>query len=572
MTQDLRVLIAPRNATVGDLLGNLAIARDVLARHAADTDLIVFPEAFLVGYQADDLVLQPGFLRDARASLDALAESVRAAAGPAVLVGTILDGGTKPHNAAVLLYPDGTRRVATKVDLPDNGPFDERRTFAPGALREPFPLAGVRVGVAICEEAWHGPVIARLAAESADLVVVLNASPYTRDKHADQRLPLMRRRIRETGLPLVYVNLVGGQDELVYDGASFALAADGAVVTTLPAFAEAEAALSFERRTGRITAAARPGSEYPDRDAADYAASQLALRDYVEKNRFPGIVYGNSGGLDSAFTGALAVDALGRDRVLAVTMPSHITTGASLGDALHVADGLGIRQLEFGIGDLTAGIIDRVAPEFGGRLAPLTRENIQPRLRMTLLMAVSNEAGLLTLATSNKSEASVGYTTIYGDMAGGFNPIKDLWKTEVARLATLRNGSELAERLGLDLGERVPPGVIAKPPSAELSEGQTDEAALGPYDLLDPALRLLVEEQADVAETARILQRTHAPQLRQNGRADDLRYLGPDHLARIARLVRRAEHKRRQAPIGPKLSARAFGRDRRFPITNHYDR
>ena len=572
MTQDLRVLIAQRNAIVGDLNGNLATARDVLARRAADTDLIVFPEAFLVGYQADDLVLQPGFLRDARASLDALADAVREAAGPAVLVGTIIEGGLRPHNAAVLLYPDGSRRVATKVDLPDGGPFDEHRTFAPGTLREPFPIAGVRVGVAICEEAWHSPVVARLAAESADLVVVLNASPYTRDKHVGQRVPLMRRRVRETGLPLIYVNLVGGQDELVYDGASFALAADGEMVTALPAFTEAEAVLTYEQNGGTLVPKGTPSARYPDRDAADYAGMRLALRDYVEKNRFPGIVYGNSGGLDSAFTGALAVDALGRDRVLAVTMPSRVTSEASLGDACRVADGLGLRQLEFGIGDLTAAVLDRVAPAFGGRLATLTHENVQPRLRMTLLMAVSNQTGLLTLATSNKSEAAVGYTTIYGDMAGGFNPIKDLWKTEIIRLATLRNATGLADLLDLTPGERIPAGVIAKPPSAELSEGQTDEAALGPYDLLDPALRLLVEDLADVAETARILQATHAAQLLRSGRADDLRYLDPTHIGRIARLVRSAEHKRRQAPIGPKLSARAFGRDRRFPITNHYDR
>ncbi len=493
MTRDLRVLVAQCNATVGDLTGNLAKARDVVARHAAEVDLIVFPEAFLIGYQADDLVGHPGLLADARQSLDGLGDAVRDAGGAAVLVGTVLEGGARPHNAAVMLYPSGGRRIATKVDRPETGPFDEARTFARGALREPFVVAGVRVGVAICEEAWHAPVIARLAAEDAELIVVVNASPYTRSKHTGERLRLMRRRVRESGLPLIYVNLVGGQDELVYDGASFALDREGRLIAALPAFDEAEAVLIIDRLVGTVRA--REAAPYPEGDDADYAAILCGLRDYVAKNRLPGVVYGNSGGLDSALTGCAGGDALGADRVLAVTMPSSVTARTSLRDAEDVAAALGIRQITLPMGDLTDTVTRRIAPVFGGSLATITRENVQPRLRMTLLMAVANEAGLLALATSNKSEAAVGYTTIYGDMAGGYNPIKDLWKTDVIRMAVWRNDPATAARIGVEGGERIPRRVIEKPPSAELSEGQTDEAALGPYDLLDPALKLLIEEQ-----------------------------------------------------------------------------
>lgn len=574
MTHDLRVLIAQRNATVGDLNGNLALALDVLTQHSDDSDLIVFPESFLIGYQADDLVLNSGFLHAARQTLDNLAQAVTDVGGPSVLIGTVIEGDTLPYNAAILLRPDGRRRIATKVDLPNTGPFDELRTFAQGQLRDPFEVNGFRVGVAICEEAWHRPVIERLAAENADLLVVLNGSPYTTRKHIEQRIPIMQRRVKETGLPLVYVNLVGGQDELVYDGASFVLDAKGDLAAQCAAFEAADTLITFHRSAGAANTPKVSGNitHYPEPDVADYQACVLGLRDYVNKNEFPGVILGISGGLDSALSAAIAVDALGKDRVLGLTMPSKITSGDSLNDAKDVAKHLDIRLKEIEIGKPTQQIFDLLTPEVDGDLSRITKENVQPRIRMTLLMGMSNQIGYLPLACSNKSELSVGYSTINGDMAGGFNPIKGLWKTDVIRLSKLRNSYSMRGNFGHRKNPVMPAHIITKPPTAELSEGQTDEAALGPYPILDEILKLIVNAGLSVAETYRLLQKNLRTTIEANSSPDDVKYLESDHIAAIARLVQRAEFKRRQAAPGTKIDDRAFGRDRRYPITNQYGR
>lgn len=562
MADRLAIVVAQTNPVVGDLDDNLReIIRIVRDNKAAD--LVVFPECALTGYPLDDLVTRPGFLTDVAARLDALAAEVQSLGGPHVLVGAPDRGADLPFNGAFLLAPHGGRRVAHKHDRPNDGPFDEVRTFALGDLRGPFAIKGVRVGVMICEEMWHQPVARHLAGELADLLIVINGSPYTRDKHSQLRIPHARRRVAETGLPLLYVNLVGGQDELVFDGASFALSSRGDVVMQAPAFQTCERVVIYDRGGLTTDSAEGAGGGYPGTNVGDYQACVLALRDYVEKSGFPGVVIGESGGLDSAVVSAMAVDALGPDRVLAVTMPSRITSGENLSDAHAVAESLGIRIEEIPIAPMVAAFEAALAlPDDPG----VAIENVQARVRMTVLMRYSNARGLLPISTGNKSELSVGYCTLYGDMAGGFNPIKDIYKTEVFEFAKLRN--RFAPDICLGPANRViPPQVIAKPPSAELVAGQTDEATLGPYPVLDQLLRSIVDAELPAREAARIAQ------VALRGAFDEAtsaRFLTVDHAKFVGNLVRIAEHKRRQGAIGPKIGPRAFGRDRRYPVVNRH--
>lgn len=561
----LSLAIGQFNPLVNDIDANVARAMDFLGRHPA-ADLCVLSECFLTGYPFEDLAFRPGFIAKARLGLERLVSAVVALQGPALLVGLPMAGPDRPFNAAVLVHPSGAIQVANKLDLPNIGVFDEWRHFTPGAVRGPFVLRGMRVGVMICEEMWHGPVGRHLADERVDLLVAVNGSPFERGKQA-VRLDHARRRVREAGCPLVYVNQVGGQDELVFDGASFALDADGTQVHQAQAFAEAEMRLQARRAgegTGTVRLAPAPGDvpvPYPGDMEATYRALVLATRDYVGKNGFPGVVVGQSGGIDSALVTAISVDALGAAAVRAVTMPSRHNGAEGILDAAASARLTGASFESIPIQGIQQAFM--AALPFAGLPPDVTEENLQARIRGTLLMSLSNKFGPMLLTTGNKSEMSVGYATLYGDMSGGFNPLKDILKTDVYALARWRNGAPVTGLLG-PAGEVVPARVIDKPPSAELADGQTDEAALGPYPVLDELLRCIVERDLSpaeaAAETARALRLDPAAPC---GRSPDL----ATHAALVARLVQRAEYKRRQSAPGPKVSSRNLGRDRRYPIT-----
>ncbi len=531
------------NPAVGDLRGN---AEKILAARAAEphADLLLTPELSLPGYPPEDLVLKPAFVAACRAALDRLAEAT-ADGGPALLVGTIWPGEAGLHNAMALLADGRIAAVTAKRDLPNYGVFDEKRVFAPGPLPEPIPFRGRRLGVPICEDIWTPAVAAHLKARGADCLLVPNGSPFEIGKEG-RRLALARARVAETGLPLVYLNRTGGQDELVFDGASFALDADGGLALRLAAWDETVAALAAAGAGFAPGPCARP--EEPEE--AVWHAMLVGLRDYVDRNRFPGVVLGLSGGIDSAVSAAVAVDALGAERVRALMLPSRYTSRESLEDAEACARMLGIRLDRIGIEPAVAAFEGMLAPIFQGREPDITEENIQSRLRMVTVMAVSNKFGLMPLTTGNKSEMSVGYATIYGDMAGGYSVLKDIYKTTVFRLARWRN----ANRPRLARGPRgpvMPERVLTKPPTAELRENQKDEDSLPPYDRLDSILEGLVEEERSAAE---LVACGH----------------DPAEVARVERLLYVAEYKRRQAPPGVKVSRRTFGRDRRYPITNAF--
>lgn len=439
--------------------------------------------------------------------------------------------------------------VRYKVDLPNYGVFDEKRVFTPGPLPGPIPFRGVRIGVPICEDIWKDEVCECLAESGAEMLIVPNGSPFDWKK-SDVRLNVAVARVTETGLPLAYVNQVGGQDELVFDGGSFVLDADRSLKLQLPQWREAVVVTEWTKAGGRWSCAAGQSAQLIDGDAAAYEACVLGLRDYVEKNRFPGVVLGLSGGIDSALVAALAVDALGAQRVHAVMLPYRYTSAASLEDAQACAQALGIRYDVVPIAEPVEGFERALADLFKGTNADITEENLQSRARGAIVMAISNKFGAMVLTTGNKSEMSVGYATLYGDMNGGFNPIKDLYKTEVYRLSRWRNAHRPAGGKGPP-GVVIPERILTKAPTAELRENQTDQDSLPPYDALDDILACLVESEMGVPE---IIARGH----------------DAETVRKVERLLYISEYKRRQSAPGVKISARNFGRDRRYPITNRF--
>jgi NAD+ synthase len=548
------ITLAQLNPTVGDVTGNADKARAAREQARADgADLVVFPELFIAGYPPEDLVLKPAFQSACRAAVEALARET-ADGGPAMLIGSPWVEDGKLYNACALL--DGGRIAALrfKSNLPNYGVFDEKRVFARGPVAGPVTVRGVRVGVPICEDTWveesedYENVVECLGETGAEIIVVPNGSPYARDK-GDIRLSIAVARVTESGLPLAYLNQVGGQDELVFDGASFVLNADLSVAAQFPAFAEHVSTLRWSRTvTGwRCNGPIAPVLE---EDKADYAACVLGLRDYVNKNGFPGILLGVSGGIDSALCAAIAVDALGAERVRGVMLPFRFTAQVSLDDAAKLAKALGISHEVLPIAPAVNGFEEILAGPFEGLPRDITEENLQARTRGTLLMALSNKTGAMVVTTGNKSEMSVGYATLYGDMNGGFNPIKDIYKTEVFRLSALRNSWKPEGALGPS-GEVIPPDIITRPPTAELRENQTDQDSLPPYEVLDAILERLVEREEPLASIVAA---------------------GFDRevVARIDRLLNIAEYKRRQAAPGVKVTSRNFGRDRRYPITNKF--
>ena len=548
------ITLAQLNPTVGDVAGNAAKARAARAQAKADgADLVVFPELFMAGYPPEDLVKKPAFQSACRAAIEELARET-ADGGPAMLIGSPWVEDGKLYNACALLDDGRIAAIRYKANLPNYGVFDEKRLFARGPAAGPVTVRGIRIGVPICEDIWleesedYENVVECLAETGAEILVVPNGSPYARDKN-DVRLSIAVARVTESGLPLVYLNQVGGQDELVFDGASFALNADLSIAAQLPAFEESIMTLRWSK-TESGWRCAGPVAPVVDGDRGDYAACVLGLRDYVGKNGFPGVLLGISGGIDSALCAAIAVDALGAERVRGVMLPFRFTAQVSLDDAAKLASHLGIRYEVLPIAPAVTGFEEILSGTFQGLPRDITEENLQARTRGTLLMAISNKTGAMVVTTGNKSEMSVGYATLYGDMNGGFNPIKDIYKTEVFRLSSLRNSWKPDGALGPS-GEVIPVNIIVRPPTAELRENQTDQDSLPPYDMLDAILERLVEREEPLASIVAA---------------------GFDRevVARIDRLLNIAEYKRRQAAAGVKVTQKNFGRDRRYPITNKF--
>ncbi|MFG1463080.1 NAD+ synthase [Xanthobacter sp. DSM 24535] len=544
----LLIAAAQLNPVVGDVAGNAARVRQVRDEAKAQgADLVVFSELFLCGYPPEDLVLKPAFQQACRKAVEDLA--AESTDGPALLLGTPwLDNGLL-YNAVLLLEGGRISAVRYKVDLPNYGVFDEKRVFVPGPLPGPIPFKGVRLGVPVCEDIWGPDVVECLAETGAEILIVPNGSPYRRSVY-DERTNIAVARVVESGLPLLYVNQVGGQDELVFDGASFALNADRTLAMQFPGFQERVRLTVWERFANGWRCVEAPRADRIEGDEADYSACVLGLRDYVTKNGFPGVVLGLSGGVDSAICAAMAVDALGPEKVHAIMLPYRYTSDESFADAADVAAKLGIRYDILSIAPAVEALEGILAPLFAGREKDVTEENLQSRVRGTLLMSVSNKFGPMVVTTGNKSEMSTGYATLYGDMNGGYNPIKDLYKTEVFRLSHLRNRWKPVGALGPD-GEVIAPRLIDKPPTAELRENQKDQDSLPPYEVLDAILARLVEAETSVA------------QLVAEGFDEAL-------VKRVERMLNLAEYKRRQAAPGVKVTVRNFGRDRRYPITNRF--
>jgi NAD+ synthase len=545
----LAIAVAQLNSTVGDIAGNAEkMRRARVAAAAQGADLVVFPELFIAGYPPEDLVLKPAFQAACRCAVEALARET-ASDGPALLVGTPwLDDG-KLYNAVALLDGGAIAALRFKVDLPNYGVFDEKRVFAPGPMPGPVSFRGVRLGLPICEDIWGAEIVECLAETGAELLVVPNGSPYWRQK-GDVRLNIAVARVTEQGLPTVYVNQVGGQDELVFDGVSFGLHADCSLAFQLAAFEEAIATTHWQRRGRTWRCEGGPMIAAVDADRADYVACVLGLRDYVNKNGFPGVVLGLSGGVDSALCATMAVDALGAERVRCMMLPYKFTSQESLKDAAACAEALGVHYETLPIASAVEGFEAALAPAFTGLPRDVTEENLQARARGTILMAISNKFNLMVVTTGNKSEMSVGYATLYGDMNGGFNPIKDLYKTDVFRLSRLRNGWKPEGVMGPD-GPVIPENTITRPPTAELRENQRDEDSLPPYAVLDPILERLVEREEPISAIVAA---------------------GIDRatVMRVERMLNIAEYKRRQAAPGVKVTLKNFGRDRRYPITNRF--
>ena len=545
MTDRLKIGFAQMNQRVGDLEGNAAAMLEVRRKAAAaGADLLMCPELQLVGYPPEDLVLKPEFVRRTMECAERLVDAT-AEPGPAMLIGTVIDEGGLNYNA--MLLADGGRTLARtlKRELPNYGTFDEKRIFAPGPLPEPFEFKGVKIGVPICEDIWEEVVCGHLAETGAEILLVPNGSPYELDKD-DTRQRLVRSRVLQTGLPIAYLNRVGGQDELAFDGSSFVMHPDGELVVQMPDWEEDLLVTDWVRTSGGWRCETRRQHQLDPFPADVYRAMTVALRDYVVRNGFPGVILGLSGGIDSALSAAVAVDALGPGKVWGVMLPSKYTSDESLEDARECARLLGCRHDVVPIVP-AVDAVDGMLPQLSG----LAAENVQARLRMVTLMALSNAHGHMLLTTGNKSEMSVGYATLYGDMAGGYSVLKDAYKTTVFALSKWRNHNKPEDALGPD-GPVMPARVISKPPSAELRPDQKDEDSLPPYSDLDRILEGLVDKEMSVKEVA-------------SATGEDIALV-----ADIETKLLRAEYKRRQAPPGVKIGSRNFGRDRRYPISNFF--
>ena len=550
MVDTLSITLAQLNQSVGDIPGNAAAMLAARERaKAAGADLIVFPEMQLIGYPPEDLVLKPALIQRAAAGLEELAKAT-ASAGPAMLVGSVFVVDGNLHNGVALLDGGKVAAIRLKHELPNYGTFDEMRLFQPGPLPEPVIFKGVMIGLPICEDIWHPDVCRHLADFGAELLICINGSPYEIDKDTLRIDGVAKRRAVDTGLPLAYLNRVGGQDELVFDGASFVVNGDGGLAVQLGDWVEQEVTTRWTRTANGWRCDQGELVKLADHPEDIYCAMVLALRDYVDRNRFPGVVLGLSGGIDSAICAAIAADALGPERVWCVMLPSRFTGQLSLDLATECASMIGCRYDTIPIAPAVDAFDTMLAGSFADVDVDITEENVQSRIRGVTLMALSNKFGPMLLTTGNKSEMSVGYATIYGDMAGGYNPLKDAYKMTVFAISQWRNSHKPKIGLGPD-GPVMPDGIITRPPSAELRPDQKDSDSLPPYPVLDGILLGLVEHEKSV------------DQLVAEG-------FERETVVRIERLLNIAEYKRRQAPPGVKLGTRNFGRDRRYPITHAF--
>lgn len=548
MADRFRVTLAQLNPVVGDLAGNAAKARDAWEQgRAAGADLVALTEMFITGYNAQDLVMKPAFHLAAIAEIRALAESC--ADGPALAIGGPWVDDGKLYNAYFVLKGGKITSTTLKHHLPNETVFDEVRIFDAGPLGGPYSVNNTRIGSPICEDAWHEDVAETLSETGAEFLLVPNGSPYYRDKF-ETRLNHMVARVVETGLPLIYLNMVGGQDDQVFDGGSFALNPGGGLAIQMPVFDETVTHVDLHRTDDGWRIIDGEKHAHPDAWEQDYRVMVLSLRDYIAKTGFKKVLLGLSGGIDSAIVAAIAVDALGADNVRCVMLPSEYTSQGSLDDAETVARALGCRYDYVPIAEGRAAITNTLAPLFDGHEPGLAEENIQSRLRGLLLMAMSNKFGEMLLTTGNKSEVAVGYATIYGDMAGGYNPIKDLYKTRVFETCRWRNANHRDWMMG-PAGEVITPNVIDKPPSAELREDQKDSDSLPDYPELDALLDILVDQDGSIADcVAAGFDRATAKKI--------------EHLIYIS------EYKRFQSATGARLTKRAFWLDRRYPMVNRW--
>ena len=524
MTFPLNIIMAQLNPTVGALDNNFKKIESTCIDHK-DADIIIFPECFTSGYPTDDLVLNGGFIEDIKSRVHAFIKKSKD--WPcAIILPTPWKLDEILYNAALFIHDGQIQQVITKYDLPNEGVFDDKRIFAHGTLPEPIEFKGTKIGLMICEDMWHPPVSAHLKSQGAEFLIISNGSVYQTDIY-DRRLEMARLRITETGLPLIYLNMVGGHDELAFDGRSFTMNLEGEIEIEFPAFQEY---ISDTNTIIKVNALDKPEEIY--------AALVMGVQDYVTKNGFNGVLIGLSGGIDSALTAAIAVDSIGADNVQCVMMPSEYTSQDSLDDAQKCAEMLGVNYDIIPIMDTVTALQKTLSDHINKDSAPLAFENIQSRARGVIMMALSNANGKMLLTTGNKSEMAVGYATLYGDMCGGFNALKDVYKTQVYALSNWRN----------DQGTVIPTRIITKAPTAELRPDQTDQDSLPPYDILDDILECLIEKDMD---------------------ADDINH-PKETVYKIWKLLDRSEYKRRQAPPGTKITPKAFGRDRRYPITNGY--
>jgi len=549
MADRFRITLAQLNPTVGDVAGNAAKARAAWEQgKAAGADLVALPEMFLTGYQAQDLIMKPAFVAAVRAELAALAEAC--ADGPALSIGGPAVGeDLKLHNSYFVLQGGKVASEVHKYFLPNYNVFDEVRHFSRDLMQGPVAVNGVRIGMPICEDAWYPDVVEAQEESGAEFLVVPNGSPYFRNKY-ETRLNHMVSRVVESGLPLVYLNMVGGQDDQVFDGGSFALNPGGAIAVQLPVFDEVISHIDLTREEAGWRVVQGDFTQHPGDMEQDYRVMVEALRDYMRKTGFRQVLLGLSGGIDSAIVATIAVDALGAENVRCVMLPSEYTSQGSLDDAKAVAKNLGCRYDFLPIGKTRDAVTETLAPLFEGTQPDLTEENIQSRIRGLLLMALSNKFGEMLLTTGNKSEVAVGYATIYGDMAGGYNPIKDMYKTRVFDACRWRNAHHRDWMMGPE-GAVIPEAIITKPPSAELRADQKDSDSLPDYPVLDAILHILVDEDGSIADCVAA----------GYDRAD---------AKRIEHLLYISEYKRFQSAPGPRLSNRAFWLDRRYPIVNRW--
>lgn len=548
MTDRFRITLAQLNPTVGDLKGNAAQARDAWEQgRAAGADLVALPEMFITGYNAQDLMMKPAFHTAAMEEVRALANAC--ADGPALAIGSPWVEGADLFNAYLILKGGKISTAVLKHHLPNETVFDEVRVYDAGPLGGPYSVGNTRIGSPICEDAWHEDVAETLAETGAEFLLIPNGSPYYRGKH-DTRLTLMVSRVIETGLPLIYLNMVGGQDDQVFDGATFGLNPGGKLAFQMPQFDSAINHVDLERGADGWQIVPGEVHVHASEWEQDYKVMVLSLRDYMRKTGFKKVLLGLSGGIDSAIVATIAADALGADNVRCVMLPSEYTSQESLDDAEAVAKALGCRYDYVPIREGRAAITKTLAPLFEGHEPGLAEENIQSRLRGLLLMAMSNKFGEMLLTTGNKSEVAVGYATIYGDMAGGYNPIKDMYKTRVFETCRWRNGNKRDWMMG-PAGEVIPQRVIDKPPTAELREDQKDSDSLPDYPELDALLEILVDQDGSIADCVAA-------------------GFDRDTAKKIEHLIYISEYKRFQSAPGTRLTKHAFWLDRRYPIANRW--